>query len=266
MNLAVNARDAMPQGGTLTIETAQRRARRRTRRGRTAPGRRPGAYVVLAVSDTGSGMDAETQAHIFEPFFTTKEPGKGTGLGLATVYGIVKQSGGLHLGRTASRATARRFTIFLPRVDRGAAAAHRRATAPGPSCAARRPSCWWRTTTPCARLWRRSSSGLGYTVLIAARTAARRSSVGACHAGRIDLLLTDVVMPRMSGRELAERLRAERPGLRVLFMSGYTDDAMLRQGVARPAGRFLQKPFTAQQLAAKIREVLDARRRSPIDV
>ena len=252
LNLAVNARDAMPRGGRLTIETANVfLTEEYSERHHRLP---PGQYVLLAVSDTGVGMDEATQKHLFEPFFTTKEVGKGTGLGLATVYGIVKQSGG-YIWVYSEPGHGTTVKVYLPRVS-GAAE-------PLPVAAAtpelRRGSetvLLVEDAPPVRSLARKSLESYGYTVLEAADgPAALELSAG--HARGIDILVTDVVMPGMSGRELAERLAPARPAMRVLYTSGYTDDAMVRQGVLRAGVAFLQKPFIPETLARKVREVLD---------
>ncbi len=252
LNLAVNSRDAMPNGGNLTIETAN--VDLDAAYVREHAGASTGSHVMLAVSDTGIGMNAETRTHIFEPFFTTKEQGKGTGLGLSTVYGIVKQSGGSvwvysEPGRGAT------FKVYLPRVEE-----------------------------PLEVVARVSAdqlvSGGGETVLLAEDDPSVRAVVSEVlaqkgyrvmrapdgqaalemargHPAEIRLLITDIVMPGMTGRDLAEALKAERPGLRVLYMSGYTDDAVVRHGVLEEGMPYLQKPFSPRALASKVREVLD---------
>ncbi|HET9949133.1 MAG TPA: ATP-binding protein, partial [Longimicrobiales bacterium] len=254
VNLAVNARDAMPDGGRLTIETADVHVERDPVQEQR--GMKPGRYVLIAVTDTGVGMDAETQKRIFEPFFTTKEQEKGTGLGLSTVYGIVGQSGGhVHVYSEPGRGTT--FKIFFPWVD---ADVTERAAAPVPAQA-----------TPggtetilvaddeeaIRRVAERILAGLGYTVLTA-ENGMRALDVAAAHAGRIDLLVSDVVMPEMNGIELWERLRVERPGTPALFLSGWASDAVVRHGILDGQVPFLPKPFSTQQLGAKVREVLDA--------
>jgi two-component system cell cycle sensor histidine kinase/response regulator CckA len=250
MNLAVNARDAMPRGGHLTIETGN--VDMDESYVREHPVAQPGRYVMLAVSDTGVGMDAVTQAQIFEPFFTTKEPGKGTGLGLATVYGIVKQSGGfIWVYSEPGHGTS--FKIYLPRVDERvvpAAAAVQHRVGGSETVIVVEDVAAVRTVA------REMLGRHGYRVLEAADgdTALR---LAAKHQGPIHLLLTDVVMPDVSGRELADQLAALRPGMRVLFMSGYTDDAVVRHGVLQEGIAYLQKPFTPDTLARKVREVLD---------
>ncbi len=255
LNLAVNARDAMPTGGRLTIETTRvtvtsELAERRHR----LP---PGDYLCLAVADTGAGMDEATQAHLFEPFFTTKEVGKGTGLGLATVYGIVKQSGGyVWVYSEVGHGTS--VKVYLPRV--AAAADEPPAPGPAPEPAQVPRGCETvllvEDAAPVRSLARRSLEACGYTV-VDAPDGPTALDVAARHRGGIDLLVTDVVMPRMSGRELAERLAPARPRMKVLYTSGYTDDAMVRQGVLTAGVAFLQKPFVPETLARKVREVLD---------
>jgi PAS domain S-box-containing protein len=251
LNLAVNARDAMPTGGTLTIET----------RNVTLPGKRaddgsevrPGPHVLVAVSDTGCGMTEEVKAHVFEPFFTTKGLGKGTGLGLATVYGIVKQSGG-HVEVEAAPGRGATFRIYLP-VDSGPPARERPDPVAGALPGGTETVLVTEDEGGVRGLAVRTLRQLGYTVLAAA--GADEAAVAAGGGRPIDLLVTDVVMPGDGGRELAARLRVGRPGLRVLYMSGYTDDALLRHGVEHGGANFLQKPFTPTALAHKVREVLD---------
>jgi len=252
LNLAVNARDAMPNGGDLTIETRnvsldgqylQHHAQ--------VPA---GDYVMVSVSDTGAGMDPETVVHIFEPFFTTKEVGHGTGLGLATVYGIVKQSNGfvwvyseIGLGST--------FKIYLPRVSARAQALApvvREEAGPGSETVL-----LVEDESDLREVLEQYLSSRGYTVISAGDG---RACLAACQ-GRSPfppLLITDVVMPGMSGRTLADQLRLENPSLKVLYMSGYTDDALLRHGILPNDTHFLQKPFALRDLAAKLRHILDA--------
>ncbi len=255
LNLAVNARDAMPDGGHLTIETANvelGEAYVREHAGTTA-----GPYVMLAVSDTGIGMDVETRAHIFEPFFTTKEQGKGTGLGLATVHGIVTQSGG-HIQLYSEPGHGTAFKIYLPRSAGGTAPAAAEPPAP-PSSGGGETVLVAEDDRAVRELVASALTQRGYRVLRApdGQTAMEMArSAG----GQIDLLLTDIVMPGMTGRALGEALKAGHAGLKVLYMSGYTDDAVLRHGVLQNGMPFLQKPFTPEALARMVRDVLDQRR------
>jgi two-component system cell cycle sensor histidine kinase/response regulator CckA len=251
MNLVVNARDAMPGGGKLTIETGE--VDLDEAYASQHAGARPGPYVMLAVSDTGSGMDEATRARVFEPFFTTKEVGRGTGLGLSTVYGIVKQSGG-YIWAYSEVGVGTSFKVYLPRIAESA----RSPDAVPPQAPTRRSETV--LVVEDERALRRAAvrilSSAGYTVLDAADGAeALRILEG--HAGPLHLLLTDVIMPGMNGQEVAERLTASHPGLRVLFSSGYADDAVLRHGVLEPHVHFIAKPYAAQALIQKVREVLD---------
>ncbi|MFA6147185.1 MAG: PAS domain S-box protein [bacterium] len=254
VNLAVNARDAMPGGGRITVSTADTCLS--PAYAAAHPEVRPGPHVLLSVADTGHGMSDETQAHLFEPFFTTKERGKGTGLGLATVYGIVQQSGG-HIRVNSAADSGSTFLIYLPRVE---TAEDRVQGTDRPSLP--HPSPGTETILLAEdeevvrRLTREILSENGYKVL-EAENGREALLLSEAHRGEIHLLLTDVVMPKMSGRELTERIRPLRPGLRILYMSGYTDDAILRHGVLEDGIPFLQKPFTPEDLARKVREVLD---------
>jgi PAS domain S-box-containing protein len=252
MNLAVNARDAMPSGGRLTIETRNVLIGKGPRRETMVLDE--GAYVLLAVRDTGHGMTEETQSHLFEPFFTTKEKGKGTGLGLSTVYGIVKQSGGT-IGVESEPGRGTTFKIFFPRVDE---AAHGEAAAGGVADRAHgRETILLVEDEPAVRGLVHEALRLhGYNVLVA-RHGIEALLTGAKHMGPIHLLLTDVVMPQMSGPEVAEKLTAVRPDMKVLYMSGYPDHPVFSQGVKRETA-FLQKPFTPNVLTQKVREVLDS--------
>jgi PAS domain S-box-containing protein len=253
INLAVNARDAMPEGGRLLIETANvelDEGYARLHVGQV----RAGPYVLLAVSDSGCGMDAETRARIFEPFFTTKELGKGTGLGLATVYGIVKQSDGF-IWVYSEPGQGTTFKVYLPRVDEPARPAP---AEPSEVARARAEETVLLVEDDDAlrALSQEMLESLGYRVMVAASGDAALAGLEA-RREPVDLILTDVVMPRMGGRHLAERARALHPESRVLFMSGYTDDAVLRFGLLEEGQDFLQKPFTVARLAGKIRELLD---------
>lgn len=254
MNLAVNARDAMPDGGQLTIETAN--AELDLAYTREHPGSRPGWYVMLAVTDTGTGMDPETLAQVFEPFFTTKERDKGTGLGLATVYGVVKQSDG-YIAVESQKGKGSSFKLYLPLV-RQAAVAHESVPAP-------------RSVRGCetvllvedaealrklAHMFLRDN---GYEVLVAA-DGSEAMLVAQQSSAPIHLLLTDVVMPGINGRVLAERLALGNPAMKVLYMSGYTDTFIAGHGALEPGTHLLQKPFTEETLTRKVREVLDAAR------
>jgi len=300
MNLAVNARDAMPDGGRLVIRTATVRAGEAP----TPPGIRPrlGSHILLEVTDSGTGMDVATQAHLFEPFFTTKEPGKGTGLGLSTVYGIVEQSGGSVTVETGvGRGTT--FRIYLPQVETPVPAGRplsvARPAAPMtpvplrlPPAVSPAPVSAAPTPPPPAPLQpvpvpmepataKETPSTQNETILLVedalrvravvreilemngyhvleARHGAEAIEISERHRGPIHLMVTDVVMPQMSGRELAQRLLPVRPDLRVLYMSGYTDDAIVRHGVLGAGMAFLSKPFTPDALAAKVRELLDS--------
>ena len=256
MNLVVNARDAMPKGGVLTVETAN------VDLDDGYAGRhidvKKGPYVLLAVSDNGSGMDDVTRAHLFEPFFTTKGSGKGTGLGLSTVFGIVKQSGGsVEVYSEPGRGTS--VKVYLPRIDQPAILEPEHA-----SPAARRGTETIllvedddMVRTPGARnsrARRLPHPGRGRTP--------RGQAAGRAFKSPIDLLVTDVVMPKVNGRELADHLVARRPGMKVLYMSGYTDNAVLNSGILQKEVAFLQKPFTPGRLTEKVREVLESDGRS----
>ncbi|MFZ0878267.1 MAG: ATP-binding protein, partial [Candidatus Acidiferrales bacterium] len=257
LNLAVNARDAMPRGGKLTIETSNVEFDNSYARAPVVLA--PGRYVMLAVTDNGCGMDAETQAHIFEPFFTTKEKGKGTGLGLATVYGIVKQSGG-YVWVYSEPGQGTTFKVYLPRVDEDVAPKELR---PGPVALPRGTETILlvedeQGVRDLAKEYLEMS---GYTVLVAGNGSAAVELVSQ-HAGPIDLIMTDVVMPGMSGSELAERISALRPGIRIVYMSGYTDQSIVHHGILSSDVVLLQKPFTLSTLAHKLREALVAKPRS----
>jgi two-component system cell cycle sensor histidine kinase/response regulator CckA len=254
MNLAVNARDAMPEGGKLTLETANVALDESYTRNHIDV--LPGRYVMLAVSDTGSGMDAETLSHIFEPFFTTKEEGKGTGLGLATVYGIAKQSGG-HIEVSSEAGQGTTFRVYLPRIE----AAYEPAALGAPAEEMPRGTetvLLVEDDVVVCELLREMLQGSGYTVLQAggARQALR---MGERYAPRpIHLLLADVVMPEMSGPQLADHLARVYPKMKVLYISGYTDATVARHSKLSTKAPYLQKPFAPEVLARKVREVLDA--------
>jgi CheY-like chemotaxis protein len=252
MNLVVNARDAMPKGGTLTIETAN------VELDESYSGRhlavKPGPYVQIAVSDNGGGMDEATQARLFEPFFTTKAVGRGTGLGLSTVFGIVKQSGGnLDVYSVPDRGTS--VKVYLPRIDQPAAVeaeATRRRVATGSETVL-----LVEDDEMVRRLVREALVGAGYKVMDTSDPLEARRLSGS-YRGIIHLLITDVVMPKVSGRELAEELRERRGGMKVLYMSGYTDNAIVNTGILQKEVAFLQKPFTPVALTQKVREVLES--------
>jgi CheY-like chemotaxis protein len=255
VNLAVNARDAMPTGGRLTIETANE--------DQIVPEDGPeavaGPRVVLTVRDTGHGMDEHTRAHLFEPFFTTKEVGQGTGLGLATVYGIVRQSGGRIAVDSAPGAGAA-FRIVLPRVE---GVAPRGAPASDPDIRHGQETILLVEDEETLRdLTGKVLRRAGYTVL-QARHGAEALSLCESHPGPIDLLVTDVIIPLLSGTEVADRVALLRPEVKVLYVSGYPDDAMLRHGVQIEATPLLRKPFTPAALLRKVREVLDPKPAAP---
>jgi PAS domain S-box-containing protein len=255
MNLVVNARDAMPGGGQLWIETADVVLDEAHVRGHV--GARPGPHVCLTVSDTGVGLDEDTRTRIFEPFFTTKPRGKGTGLGLSTVLGIVQQSGG-HVTVESTPDEGASFRVFLPRTTEAR-------TPPPPVREPRQPVARRGTETvllvedegQLRVLARDILRGAGYTVF-EAPNAAEAIKVSQRHAGPIHLLVTDVVMPHIGGQELARRLSLERPRMRVLYMSGYTDDGIVQGGTVDPSVAFLPKPITPDTLLGKVRETLDA--------
>ncbi len=253
MNLAINARDAMPEGGTVTIETGN--ATLDDAYAAQHVSVIPGEYVMLAVSDTGCGMDEKTQSRIFEPFFTTKPAGRGTGLGLSTVYGIVKQTGGnIWLYSEPGKGTT--FKIYLPAIaalpeDIGKVAPAEALPRGGGTVLVVEDDEQLR------RLTHRALASQGYTVLEADR-GSTALDIARRHKGHIDLLLTDVIMPDTNGRKLAETIRAARPGLRVLYMSGYPDGAIASHGMLEPGVAYLAKPFTTDAVTRRVREVLEA--------
>jgi two-component system cell cycle sensor histidine kinase/response regulator CckA len=257
MNLAVNARDAMPTGGRLIIETSNADLDRTYNT--THPIVKPGRYVLLAVSDTGTGMDAETQAHIFEPFFTTKEPGKGTGLGLATVYGVVKQSGGFiwvysELGKGTS------FKIYLPRVDQP----EDKGSLPLAFSEAPRGTetiLLAEDEQDVREVAREFLESGGYTV-IEAHNGAEALRLAAEHKTTVDLLVTDMVMPGMTGKELAGRLQHQHLGLGVIYMSGYSEQTAVETTQVDASMRLLTKPFSRGSILRAVREALNVPRNS----
>jgi len=252
LNLAVNARDAMPDGGKLTLETRQREIG--AGRNGQAEVIKPGSYVELSVSDTGVGMDDRIQAHVFEPYFTTKPSGKGTGLGLSTVYGIVQQAGG-YISFSSKPREGTTFRILLPKID-SAQATGSASDFPDASYSGEETVLLAEDEPAVCDLVRAILSSRGYTVL-SARLPQEAERIAETHQRKIDLLLTDVIMPGMSGAELSKRIARRIPGIKVLFMSGYIDDSVVRQGISENETAFLQKPFTPLSLAKKVREVLD---------
>jgi len=250
MNLVVNAKDAMPDGGKLTMETQNIAMDESHRRGHTFI--RPGQYVMLSVSDTGMGMNKETQSRIFEPFFTTKEKGKGTGLGLSTVYGIVKQSGGYVLVHS-EEGRGTKFQIYLPRVE---GVAEKQAPQVTPVVLGGSETVLLVEDEESVRqLVRETLAAKGYHVLDAENGEAGLAAA-AGHKGKIDLVITDVVMPGIGGRELIRQLLELRPEIKILYLSGYTEDAITSEGAIARNAAFLQKPFTLKNLSKKVREVL----------
>ena len=254
LNLAVNARDAMPEGGKLTIETANVDLDQTYARSHVAV--RPGPYVMLAITDTGFGMSPDVQARIFEPFFTTKEQGKGTGLGLSTVYGIVKQSGGnIWVYSEPGRGTS--FKVYLPRVEEELTRVDTRVPIPEKTQGSE-TILLVEDEEAIRSLMRSILQEQGYTVLEAGH-GPQALQISQTHSGPIHLMLTDVIMPQTSVREFAQKMWKLRPHLKILFASGYSDDAIVHHGVLEEGTNFIQKPFTIAGLTRKVREVLDTK-------
>ena len=252
MNLALNARDAMPDGGELSIETVNADLDQDYLQSHAEV--QSGRYVMLAISDSGCGMEAATKARIFEPFFTTKDAGKGTGLGLATVYGIVKQSGG-HIWVYSELGQGSTFKVYLPAVQESIENRTENAS-PGATVGGDETVLLVEDEVSVRAVSRAALQTYGYTVLEAGGPL-EAIELSRAHDGDIAVLVTDVVMPRLNGRRLAELLQPERPEMRVLYVSGYTDDTIVRQGVLDNEVNFLQKPYTPGSLAEKVRAVLD---------
>ena len=257
MNLAVNSRDAMPNGGKLTIETTNVTHDEEYASHHVSV--KPGYYAMLAITDTGCGMDKETQSHLFEPFFTTKEKGKGSGLGLSTVYGIIKQSGG-NIWTYSEPGLGTTFKIYLPRVEETSHAykpeiSRKEIKAPGGT----ETVLLVEDEEAVRSMVSKVLQNKGYRVLEASHG---NEALEVCDKfeGPIHLMVTDVIMPQMSGRELAERLALVRPEMGVLYMSGYPDNTIVQHGVLEPGTAFLQKPFTISALELKVREILDSGR------
>jgi CheY-like chemotaxis protein len=251
-NLCVNARDAISGGGTITVETGNRTLREADCAAHAPV--KPGNYVLLSVSDSGCGMDAETQTHLFEPFYTTKEMGKGSGLGLAMVYGIVKQNNGF-ISVSSEPGRGSTFRIFLaPHVGPPDPARTENATSAARGC---ETILLVEDESATLRMATTMLTKQGYTVL-ATNSASEALRLAGTHDGEIHLLVTDVIMPEMNGRILAQKLQAFRPQLKSLYMSGYTANVVAHHGVLDEGVHFMQKPFKSKALAAKVRSVLDA--------
>jgi CheY-like chemotaxis protein len=251
VNLVLNARDAMPSGGTITVETGERQISGSTR-GRSV---RPGRYLVLAVSDTGAGMDGDTLAHGFDPFFTSRAPGSRSGLGLSIVYGIAKQSGGgVRVSSEPEHGTT--VKVFLPRLEGDELTA----TEAPASLRGDETVLVVEDEDGVRELLWKVLTQHGHTVL-EARHGRDALTVASGYNHPIELLVTDVVMPEMGAGELVDQLLASRPELKVLYISGYTNDEVIRRGISQSEAAFIQKPFTSNELMGKVREVLDRRKR-----
>ena len=253
MNLSVNARDAMPHGGRVTVETANATVDEHF--AQFTPGLTPGRYVLLAVTDAGLGMDENTRSKIFEPFFTTKDPGKGTGLGLAMVYSIIQQAKG-HIEVYSELGHGTVFKLYLPSVD-GVDQPKEATDDQAASLQGTETILLVEDAEGVRALLQDVLTMYGHQVLVA-RDGEEGIRLAENHTGPIDLIITDIVMPRMGGRELVERVVTARPTIRALYLSGYTDEAVMRHGVLEAGAAFLQKPFTARQLMTKVRQILDA--------
>jgi CheY-like chemotaxis protein len=251
MNLAINARDAMPVGGKLTIETANVFLGEEYWQGPEFV--EPGPYVMLAVSDTGTGMSEETIARMFDPFFTTKATGKGTGLGLSTVYGIVKQSKG-YIWAYSEPGHGSTFKVYLPKTEEREDVAVETAS-PAVNLRGDETVLVVDDDGGILKLTSEYLARSGYRVL-SARDGEEALRVAEAHNGEISLLVTDVIMPKLGGKDLYRQLAERRPGIKVLYMSGYTDNAIVHHGVLDAGTAFLQKPYTPESLARKVREVL----------
>src|SRR6185503_19180465 len=248
VNLVLNARDAMPAGGTLTIETGERQITGSTR-GRSV---KPGRYLVLAVSDTGTGMDGETLSHAFEPFFSSQAPGSRSGLGLSIIYGMVKQSGGgVRVSSEPEQGTT--VKVFLPRLEDGDESI---STEAPPSLRGDETVLVVEDEDGVRELLWKILTDHGHTVL-EARHGRDALAVAAGYGHPIQLVVTDVVMPEMGAGQLVDQLLVDRPQLKVLYISGYTNDEVTRRGVSRGEAAFIQKPFTSEELMRRVREVLD---------
>ena len=253
MNLAVNARDAMPKGGMLTIETANMDFDADYLKYHGTENT-PGPYVMLAVTDTGKGMDKETQSRIFEPFFTTKERGRGTGLGLSTVYGIVKQNhGNIWVYSEPERGAT--FKAYFPKAKKDTKAI-KKGKSPQPSLKGDETILIAEDDENLCTMTERMLKGYGYKILTASNGEEAVEKISS-HKGRIDLLLTDVIMPGMDGKELAGMIQQKHPKIKIIYMSGYTDDAIAHYGILEEGLDFIEKPFSQKDLALKVREAVD---------